>query len=260
MSQTAMEKPLQFRVGKHTLQENLDRSVAEGRLIQHEDGTYELPQRDGGGSPWLHSGSKKHLDCSFSMGFLFDHAYGESQVPYGCRECFKVVVVPRTLKELMALREFQQTFDSNSKCGTEVDRPSTQNIYSGFFYCITLEEARSVYREVRKAMDEDPRLGPEVPMRIKRGCTEYELACGPADQYTFPEALPEIEDYLKTRFRRTKGAPRDKALIKFETLARWIQTAFRIGDNSYLEFTRGKRLYPQLVAFDPEPNPKDDSR
>ena len=44
-----MEKPLQFRVGKHTLQENLDRSIAEGRLIQHEDGTYEVPQRDGGG-------------------------------------------------------------------------------------------------------------------------------------------------------------------------------------------------------------------
>jgi hypothetical protein len=42
-------------------------------------------------------------------------------------------------------------------------------------------------------------------------------------------------------------------LVRLETLTGWIETAFRIGDNTYLEFTRGKRLYPELVAFDPEP-------
>jgi hypothetical protein len=247
-----MESPLQFKIGIHTVQENLDRSVAEGHLIQHEDGTYALPEKEDGSSPWLHASSKKHLDCGFSMGFLFKHAYGKSAVPHGCKDCYKVVVLPRTLKQLMALRTFQKSFDCNAKCGTEVDRPTTQNVYSGFFYCITLEEARSVYRKVRQAVDEDPVLGPEVPMRIKRGCTEYELACGPADQYTFAEELPELEAHLKSRFRRTKRAPRNPALVRLETLTGWIETAFRIGDNTYLEFTRGKRLYPELVTFDPE--------
>lgn len=33
----------------------------------------------------------------------------------------------------------------------------------------------------------------------------------------------------------------------------WIQCAFRIGDDTYLDFTGGERLYSDRVNYDPHP-------
>ena len=34
-------------------------------------------------------------------------------------------------------------------------------------------------------------------------------------------------------------------------MAHWIDTAFRIGDDTYLDFTNGRRLKPKMVSYDP---------
>jgi len=35
-------------------------------------------------------------------------------------------------------------------------------------------------------------------------------------------------------------------------VANWIETAFRIGDDTYLDFTGGTRLREKTLTFDPE--------
>jgi hypothetical protein len=242
-----------FHMGHQSIEANLQDAVNDGRLVQMEDGWYGLPQKKEGVSVWLHVSKGPSLNCEFLMHFLFDIAYAKSAVPLGCSSCYKVGVAPKDLGQLMALRKLQEGLDYKSKCGVEVDREITQNVYSGFFYCQGLDGARKVFSEVRRAIDQHPDLGPDVPMRIKRGCTEYELHCGPSDQFKFPSELGPLEAYLKTKFQSAPKIKSNPLKAKLETLARWIQTAFRIGDNTYLKFTGGKRLYPATVSYSPEP-------
>ncbi len=250
MTQTADEL-LGFKIGPQTVAENLSKAVASAALLQHEDGSYELAPAKEGVSPWLHVVNGPSLDCQFKMRFLFDHAYGQKAVPLGCQNCYKVGVTPKSLSQLMALKAVQADMGLKSKCGVEVDRETTQNLYSGFFYCEGLDGARSVYQQARLAIDSHPELGPEVAMRIKRGCTEYELHCGPSDQFTFAPELEKLERHLSSQFVRPVKSTVNPLKAKLSTLARWISTAFRIGDDSYLEFTRGKRLYPRTVTYEP---------
>ena len=236
--------------------DRLHAAVQSGALLKDEQGLHQLPPAGTGASPWLSvtvpQGPSVH--CRFLMDFLFEQAYAKSAVPWGCRACYKVAVAPHTLAQLMALRRLQERGTGvTAKCGIEVDREITQNLYSGFYYCDGLEQARAVYRRVRDAVDADPALGPDVPMRIKRGCTEYEIHCGPSDRWAFDPAQAEVEASLKTQFKPPPPSTQPALKAKLSTLGRWLQTAFRIGDDSYLQFTGGRRLYPAPVSYDPVP-------
>lgn len=247
---TNPEDLLKLEFGGKTVEENLQAQVDSGMLLKSEEGFYALPEQERGVSPWLQVGNIPHLDCLFNF-FLFDHAYSGSAIPHGCKECFKVVVLPKTLRQLLALRSIQEKIECASKCGVEVDRVTTQDIYSGFFYCIGLGQAREIYRIVREAVNADPVLGSDVQVHIKRGCTRFEIKCGPSDKYQFRPELPELEAYLKTRFRRSRPADSNEIKKRLSTFNLWIETAYRIGDDTYLDFTAGKRLYPKTVTYDP---------
>ena len=242
---------LQFKAGKKTVEENLRRALESGRLKQTEDGHYYLPQEAEGVSPWIHVSKGPSLDCEFKMSFLFEYAYDKSVVPLGCKNCYKVSVTPKSLSQLMALKSVQEKMGRKAKCGVEVDRETTQNIYSGFYYCQGIDEARLVYHEARKVIDENPKLGSDVVMHIKRGCTEYELHCGPSDKFQFSSDLEDLELHLSSKFNRMQKSTKNSFQSRLSSLARWIQTAFRIGDNTYLEFTDEKRLYPKTVRYEP---------
>ena len=241
-----MNRPM----GRRSVAENIERSIEKGALIRHEDGMLELPagEKSGQPYPWLHATGKAGSgDCSFHMRFLFHCAYDRSTVPYGCRNCYKVKVVPRTVRQLMALKDILQQIDCSSKCGTEIDLRYSQDIYSGFIYCRGLEKAREIFETMRAATASHPKLGPDVRMLIKRGCTEYEIFCGPSDKYTFRPELPELEKYLKNRFRKTPKAEKQPPSM---TIMSWLQTAYRIGDDTYLDFTKGRRMYPKIVTYE----------
>lgn len=249
------EELLAIEIGGVTIAERLRQAIERGDLIEHSDGSLGLPPTQGAptANNAIFHAPHKYLDCRFLLSFLFNIVYSESAVPWGCASCYKVVVNPANLRGLMALRNLQKSIDCVAKTSVEVDRTITQNIYVGFFYCITLERAREVYWIVRAAVDAEPKLGPETPVRIKRGCTEYEIHCGPSDQYTFHPDLPELEAYLLSRFRHPPKPQNDPLKERLNTLALWQQTAFRIGDDTYLDFTGGRRLFPKSVTYDPNP-------
>ena len=239
------EALLAVKIGGASVAENLRRATARGEIIEHADGTLEVAEAEAPGA-WMRISHGPPLGCDFLMRFAFRHAYAEGAAPYGCRACFKVKVVLSTVRELVAAWQIGKRIACTSKWGVDLNNPHSQNIYAGYFYASGLDGARAVYRVAREAIDADPKLGPAVAMTIKRGCSEYEAALGPSDQYQFSPELAEVEAYLRARFRKTKrkaasGAP----------LALWIDMAFRMGDDTYLDFTGGKRLRSKTLTYDP---------
>ncbi|CAK0752119.1 hypothetical protein CCP3SC1_2030004 [Gammaproteobacteria bacterium] len=124
----------------------------------------------------------------------------------------------------------------------------SQNLYGAFFYCEGLDQAREIYQQLRTAVDSHPVLGAEVSIRIKRGCSPFEVHCGPSNCWTFQEGLVELEEYLLPKFLLPEQKKEDN---DFAILMHWIEIAYAIGDNTYLEFTRGRRVYPETVSYNP---------
>ena len=236
---------LAVEIGGATVGENLRRAIEKGDIIEHADGTLEVAASEAR-NPWMFISHGPALGCSFLMRFAFRHAYAKGAVPYGCQACYKVKVVPRTLRELIAAWRIARRVPCHSKWGVDLNNPHSQNVYAGYFYASGLDGARAIYRLVREAVDADPKLGPEVGMTIKRGCSEYEAALGPSDQYQFSPELAEVEAYLRSRFRGTPSAKSTGA-----PMAYWIDLAFRMGDDTYLDCTGGKRLRPKTLTYDP---------
>jgi hypothetical protein len=238
---------MRLRFGALTVAENLARAVEAGALVQHADGTFELPPTPPAVNVWLYHRPTAPAPCGFLGRFMFGRAYAKAAVPQGCAACYKVRVAPRTLRELVALWSEIKRLDLVAKCGLDLANPYSQGIYAGFFYCDGLEQARGVFRRLRAVLDGSAKLGPTVPMAIKRGCSEFEANCGPSDRYTFRPEQAALEAYLKSRFRM----PPLRENTEAETFFAWIDTAYRIGDDTYLDFTKGKPFRPKRVTYDP---------
>lgn len=249
MPPTGTDDVLRVRIGRFTVAEHLARAVAAGHLIAHDDGTWEVSRktRTTEADIWIRGEAPNPFPCDPLFFFLFGLAYGKSCVPQGCRSCFKVKIAPANLRQLVAVRDVAKETGYPFKCGPELFVPYSTGLYAAFFYLDSLDHARMAFAELRRRVDAEPRLGPGVPMLIKRGCTEYEINCGPSDTYAF--APPEVEAWLLARLRRP--APPAKPLPRSASFARWIQIAFQIGDETYLDFTGGRRLHPKVVTYDP---------
>lgn len=240
------EELLALRVGGETVADNLRRAIESGGIIENDDGTLQLPPSTRNGGNWASVSRGPRLDCQFLMKFLHRQAYAQAAVPNGCSNCYKVKVAPKTLRELVAAWGIGKRIACLSKWGIDLENPFSQNVYAGYFYTPGLEAARGLYKVAREAFDDDPKLGPGVTMAIKRGCSEYEAALGPSDRYEFTPEMAELEAYLRTRFRDSERRESDAF-----PLGNWIELAFRIGDETYLDFTAGKRLRPRSVTYDP---------
>jgi len=237
---------LALKIGETSVAENLRRSIESGRLVEDENGTLSLAGDSKRNDNWIYVSHGPALGCRFSMDLMFHHAYAESAVPSGCSACYKVKVVTRTLRQLVAAWEIAKRVNCSSKWGTDLSNAYSQNVYAGYFYVSGLDAARALFKVVRQAFDKDPKLGPDITLTIKRGCSEYEALLGPSDRYEFTPEMAELEAHLKTRFRPRKADHQPSMVV-----AQWIETAFRIGDDTYLDFTGGKRLRKKTMTYDP---------
>ena len=235
------------RFGGRTVQENLSAAIDAGKLVEGADGRLSLP-RGPGRSRWIFVPNRPYLPCGFLTKVVFEAAYAESAVPHGCSACYKIKVKASTLRELVAAWQIAKSIDCLSKWGVDLENPHSQDVYAGYFYPGDLDAARVLYKLVREAIDADPKLGPGIRMTIKRGCSQFEAAVGPSDSYTFAPEMAEIEAHLRSRF---KASPIAEGTNPQEQLSQWIDLAFRMGDDTYLDFTGGKRLRPATMAYEP---------
>jgi hypothetical protein len=257
---------LSLRVGGKSVGAHLDAAIERGDVLRRDDGSLSLGRaasdrrdavrRKGG---FIGRAGANERFCGFLNGFLFNQAYDAAQVPAACRSCFKVKISTRSLRALMAAKEIAEATDYTTKSGSQVDDPTNSDIYGTYVYVDGLEEARATHRRLREAVDAHDHLGPAVTMTIKRGCTNYERACGPSDQYAFGPGLEAVETYLATRFR-DETAPRmvPKEAVASLRMLQLIRTAYRIGDETYKDFTDGKALFAPLVSYSLAPEPSSD--
>jgi hypothetical protein len=272
---------LAVEVGGQTVGARLDLAIEQGAVIRHEDGRLSVPQApnaaDGIGGGYIKQGWDFTLGvgdgetetaegggyshktggtarpCTFLNDFLFDQAYGQGAVPLGCRDCYKIKATPSSLRALMAMKSIAEATPHATKSGQEIDNPTNQNLYGTYVYFRGLDQARKAYKGLRQNVDQHEHLGPDVAMTIKRGCSNYERRCGPSDQYAFDPRLEAVEAYLAQRFtlnRPPRTVSKEKASAM--SMLKLIKTAYRIGDETYKDFTGGEPLYEPLVSYPPE--------
>lgn len=218
---------------------------ADGKLI----GT-PIPAVEG---PWHYVKHRWEFDCHTWHHIIFEffgkkRLLGRPFVPSKCQECFKVVVRPQTLKQLFLLEKLQERLDRPCKCGVEV-RDTVHGLYGGYFYCHGLEEGVARYREVRAAINAAEGLGWEVPVILKRACTEFELECGPSDKWTVTPEQLKIEAMVDQFIVKDDVARVQPAHVVRHIHRKWIEFAWKHGDGTYAEFTNGRPLYPPPVTY-----------
>jgi len=225
-----------------------------GYMLRPEDAKF-VPRLPGvsWNAPWVYIQHDPTIRCELYHRVFFNIL---GHIHSRCRECWKVVVRPQTVVQLFDLYEFQREMGVPCKCGMEL-RSTVCGLYGGYFYTRSQEEGLERCAEVRRLVDE--RLSPDVPVILKRYCTEYELGGngGPAGQGPSDKTPPctveelEYERYVETHFPPVGGGHVASDHLNAAVMARWIHHAFEHGDMTYLQLTGGTPLVPEYVTYHP---------
>jgi hypothetical protein len=175
-------------------------------------------------------------------------------VPTPCLNCWKVVVKPRTVRELMDLLIVMSVYSSSDeypnrwcKCGIEKRSYVPQN-YGGYFYCDSKASGLSRYDEVRELVSRQ--ISPDVPVILKRYCTEFELKLGPTDTYKRPEIASAIEHEIFECIDRQKPNVPQSPMIIRHVIREWAEFAWERGDPTAAStFNGGQPYYSNVVTY-----------
>jgi hypothetical protein len=228
------------------------RLLQGGGYFFRDDGKITADRRPAWDAPWHYVRHHPMLDCGTWHTVLFDVVSmglpkEDRFVPSRCQQCFKVVVRPKTLKQLFALLDLQKKMGVPCKCGIEM-RETVHGLYGGYFYNIGIEAGRACYESVRKEVDACAFLGEDVPVILKRGCTEFEMAVGPSDKWQVTEKQLEIEGIIDMLFVKDDVDRKQSEAQIIYLHRKWIEFAYAAGDQTYREFTDGP-LYPAYVTY-----------
>ena len=167
-----------------------------------------------------------------------------------CFNCWKIVAAPRTLSELMKIWKLQQKLDFSAKCGIEGHRLNSDKLYAGYWYNNSQEEGQKRYDIIRKAIDEE--ISPDMPLILKRACTEFEQALGASDEWKMAEGQKDLEYIWEEAFVTDTLAMNQSYHFRMHVFSQWIHHAFEHGDETYLEFTGGNPLFRKLKTYHQE--------
>jgi hypothetical protein len=175
-------------------------------------------------------------------------------IPEYCFDCYKILISPRTVLELfkllMIFDKIELPIDNTRKLMVE-ERKYCSGTYKGFVFCRGIEDANEVLKIVQAAVYED--ISTNVPVAIKRGCSEFEVTFPEFSKAEQPPAMTYNEDWRKfeemtEEFLAAKGyvkhdigalkagAPR-MTYTPGEILGMqyWTRYASTIGDMSYIK-------------------------
>jgi len=206
-----------------------------GALLLVQNQTWE--------TPWYHIKGVGYKPCGIYMNILFKLL---DVLPSGCLSCWKVVVRPRTLRELFALKRIMEELDLPSKCGIE-RRDYVKGLYGGYFYNDSYEEGTTCYRVVRAVVDEQ--ISPDIPVMLKRGCTEMEMRFGDPREWKQTTEMSVIERLLMSNIVHDNYPSQQNPLIINHVLCEWVRWAYSHGDETYKDYTGGEDIGINYVRF-----------
>lgn len=193
-------------------------------------------------------------------------------IPEYCFGCYKVTVSPRTVMELFKLMmlfdKLDLPDDNTRKCMIETRR-NVSGTYKGLIYCRGLDEASEMENFIMQAVGAE--ISSDVPVGLKRGCSEYSIAY-PDYEYrgnsetmmTYSpawrvyEAIMESEFKVRGNVRRGQTYNRDICnLNDADTMYYWLRCAATLGDPTYLEIS--ETAIEPFTSWD-KPSPFDKTR
>lgn len=189
-------------------------------------------------------GKEHHGQCMFSSAILFNLVlknFYPHLVPSYCQECWKIVARPQTLRQLWDICDLQASMQIPSKAGIE-QRKEVFGLYGAYWYNRSLEDGKELYKKLSELI--------EVPLILKRGCTEMEMNCGDSSKWqVYPNQL-ETEE----KFRNLIVIEKYNPVIQTDWVIRnikrrWIEWAWEHGDKTVYEFTDGKPLVPAYRTY-----------
>jgi hypothetical protein len=195
-------------------------------------------------TPWIHVRHDERRNCALWMRIMYNYLH---QMPVKCLGCWKVVVRPQTVRDLLKLLVIQEDlYNGPCKCGIE-ERPTVHGNYGGYFYNWSMEDGQECYRRVRALVD--ILIGKDTPVLLKRYCTEFELAFGPSNKM-----LPNAKEvYLQNALEKVvdiKPNPYGQpGWIKLHILRRWLERAYDVGDSSVKTLNDGDPFYQPYVTY-----------
>lgn len=197
-------------------------------------------------SNWIFFGPhNRAMDCGLWHGIMFK--YWNLVPPYCRYRCYKVVVKIPTVETLMRFHNFIQGSAQHletitplyGKCGID-ERWYSDTPYDAFFYCTGLEDGLDRYETVRNLIRTHFTFAPDLPIILKRTCTEFEKAHGPTNGPYFNEPMSPEDVDLFARLNDIYD-PQDfevhqPAWLINKIYLRWIRFANRHGDKSWLNY------------------------
>ena len=221
--------------------------LREGQFHLQDDGTMKRgeigPSPE---TPWIYQ--NMGFQCILWHQVFLETLSDQKMVHSHCHECYKVCITPRIVSELIMLEEWQSSLDVPCKCGIEL-REFVPKLYGGYFYCRGVDEGRERYREVKRfAYDAAKTRGlpPEsaMPVSLKKGCSEFERACGPSDKWVTTEESLELEQWMaeKIDYDPFGDSPQPEVVKESVRLA-WLKWAHMHGDMSYVQYTPDKQPF-----------------
>jgi len=226
--------------------EKLRPMFVSGSLYVRDDGKIAKNMKHQFESPWLFARTAPNRDCWFYM-VIFRDTW--KRIHSRCQSCWKVVVRPKTLEELMKLRNLQVELDMPAKCGIEV-RDYVSGHYGGYFYADTMDEGKEIYRLVRERVSEE--ISPDTRVILKRGCTEFERDFGDSSKWSCDEYQLQIEKVLQEAFVQDVPYTPVPDYIVRHNMRQWVKWAYQNGDETYKLYTDGRPLIEPYVTYHEE--------
>lgn len=224
----------------------LEPLLNRGFYIDRDTGLIRCEQRREWKTPWIHTNPCQKRRCSFFFTVLFQTL---KVLPSFCTDCFKVVVRPRSFDELVKLLSLQEEMNLPSKCGLE-RRAQVHGPYGGYFYCNGEKHGREVHAQVREKVSE--RISPEVPVVLKRACTEMEAFFGPSNRWARSERDRRLESLACAWVDMPGASPPQPGIVKLHVYRTWMEAAWAAGDTSVLAHNHGEPLCAPVVTYHPD--------
>jgi len=220
----------------------------EGKIVQHP---WRAPKHD---APWTYVRSDNSRNCVWhrDIGTIFNF------IPRSCMNCWKVVVIPQTLEQLIRLFNLEKRMSKQNpyvfcKCGIE-ERPECTRNYGGYFYCGSKEQGLDRLDQVRANVEKH--VGKDIPVFLKRSCTEFEAAFGPSDGWDDIKDQQGFWDHIEDEIGRNSYIARESshqpAIIENHVIAKWVRHAASVADPTVEKLNGGKPIFRPYVKYERE--------
>lgn len=194
---------------------------------------------------WLFCGYTTSLrDCYLWHQIMFRH-FGV--VPEFCHQrCYKVVVKVRNFMEAMQFYGVMnasgcirgECCNLHGKVGID-ERHYSSGHFNAFIYCDGLEQGLEKYQIVRELVDQNMPDGENIPVILKRSCTEFERQFGPTDNDFWKEMPKEhvkLQRHIEDIFQGEMGSSVQPDWLKNKIILKFIKWANATGDKSWIEW------------------------